>query len=185
VDENVEKILAALDETGLADDTVVIYTSDNGYYLGEHGLGDKRTAYEESLRIPFLVRYPRKIAAGTVVRELVLNMDLAPTLLSWAGVEGDWEMMGRDASGVLAGVAEEGWRKSFLYESYQDPEYADVTFDVRAVRTERGKLVTYPGRPEWTQVFDLLADPTEVKNLAGTGSEVERELRVELTRLGG
>jgi sialate O-acetylesterase len=102
-DENLGKLLDALDELGIAKDTVVVYSSDNGYYLGEHGLGDKRSLYEESLRIPMLVRYPRLFGKGRVVDEMVLNIDLAPTFLDLAGVPVPREMQGVSWKALAAG----------------------------------------------------------------------------------
>ena len=95
IDDNVGRLLKLLDDLGLADDTMVVFASDNGYYLGEHGLGDKRSAYEESLRIPLLVRYPQLGAKGKLVDQMALNIDLAPTLLDFAGVPVPKEMHGR------------------------------------------------------------------------------------------
>ena len=99
-DENLGRLLDALDELGLAEDTVVVYTSDNGYYLGEHCSGDKRSLYEESLRIPMLVRYPRLFGKGQVVDEMVLNIDLAPTFLDLAGVPVPPRDAGRELEGT-------------------------------------------------------------------------------------
>jgi N-acetylglucosamine-6-sulfatase len=173
VDDNVGRLLDALAAIGAAEDTVVIFTSDNGYYLGEHGLGDKRTAYDESLRIPLLVRYPRTVAAGLRVDELVLNTDIAGTVLELAGVRGDWRQDGRSLVPLLRGEPPAEWRTEFFYENFQDPEWANVTFDVEALRTAEAKLVVFPGRPEWTQAFDLKSDPLEMRNLAAEPAAAE------------
>lgn len=167
VDDNIGRLLEALRTQGLADDTLIIYAGDNGYYLGEHGLGDKRSAYEESIRIPLLVRYPRVVKAGTVVEALVLNLDLAATILEFAGVTPNWTQEGRSLAPLLRGERPADWRTEFFYENYQDPEYPDVTHDIQSIRTETAKIVAYPARPDWTQVFDLRADPHEMTNLAG------------------
>lgn len=163
VDENIGKLLAALDSLGLAEDTVVVYTSDNGYYLGEHNSGDKRSLYDESLRIPFLVRYPRLFGKGTVVDEMVLNLDLAPTFLDLAGVAVPPEMQGTSWKDIAAGRKPAGWRTSFFAQYYK--ELGDVP-TCYAVRTTTHKLVKYPNHPEWTELYDLTADPYEIKNLA-------------------
>jgi arylsulfatase A-like enzyme len=162
-DENLGRLLAALDELKLADDTVVIYSSDNGYYLGEHSLGDKRSAYDESLRIPMLVRYPRLVAKGSVRDELVLNLDLAPTLIDLAGAKIPAEMQGRSWKPLLAG-GRAPWRESFLSAYFFESNFP-TTPTVVAVRTAHAKLIKYPGRDDWTELFDLTADPYELKNL--------------------
>jgi arylsulfatase A-like enzyme len=162
-DDNLGRLLAALDELGLADNTVVIFTSDNGYYLREHGLGDKRSAYEESMRIPFLVRYPKLGVRGKVVDRMLLNIDLAPTLLDFAGVAVPAQVQGRSFRPLLEDKPV-AWRQAWLYEYFQERNYAAPT--VLAVRTETAKLIHYPGHDEWTEVFDLKADPYETKNLA-------------------
>jgi arylsulfatase A-like enzyme len=182
VDDNVGRILAALAENGLLEDTLILFAGDNGYYLGEHGLGDKRSAYEESIRIPLLAHYPRYIPAGTVVDALTLNVDLAPTILEVAGVAPGWRMQGASLVPLFGGAVPAEWRKEFLYENYQDPEYPAVTFDILSLRTEFAKRVEYPGRPEWTQVFDLRVDPLEMRNLAQDPSAavLSEELRVRL-----
>jgi len=113
VDENVVRLLEALDTLGLAEDTVVVYTSDNGYYLGEHNSGDKRSLYDESLRVPFLARYPRLFGKGTAVDEMVLNVDLAPTFLDLAGVPVPKEMQGASWKELAAGRKPAEWRQSF------------------------------------------------------------------------
>ena len=164
-DENLGKLLDALDELGLAEDTVVVYSSDNGYYLGEHGLGDKRSIYEESLRIPMLVRYPRLFGKGKVVDELVLNIDLAPTLLDLAGVPVPPEMQGVSWKALAAGQKPANWRQSFLAEYFYENGGGDTPTLV-GVRTTNAKLVKYPGHPGWTEIFDLAVDPYELKNLA-------------------
>jgi arylsulfatase A-like enzyme len=170
VDDNVGRLLDALEANGLADDTVVIFVSDNGYYLGEHGLGDKRTAYDESLRIPLLVRYPRKVQAGLRIDAMALNIDLAATVLELAGVPLDWKQDGRSLVPLLQGGRPADWRTEYFYENFRDPEFPDATFDVEALRTEDAKIVVFPGRPEWTQAFDLKLDPQEMNNVASDPS---------------
>jgi arylsulfatase A-like enzyme len=166
VDECVGRLLDALDETGFASNTVVIYTSDNGFYLGEHGLGDKRSAYEESLRVPFLVRDPALGAAGRgrVADEMVLNLDLAQTLLDYAGVPAPDTMQGRSWRPLLTGKAD-GWRSSWFYEYFAENQKNSRVPDITAVRTADAKLIVYAGHPEWSEVFDVKGDPYETKNL--------------------
>lgn len=167
VDENVGRLLARLEELRLSEDTVVIFTSDNGFYLGEHGLGDKRSAYEESIRIPLLVRYPRlgPEARGRLVDALALNIDLAPTLLDLAGVPIPPTLQGRSWRPLLTGPAPPDWRTAFFYEYFFESPFAVPT--VLAVRTQTAKLIRYPGHDDWTELFDLAADPYETRNLYG------------------
>jgi arylsulfatase A-like enzyme len=167
VDENVGRLLAKLDELKLADNTVVIFASDNGFYLGDHSTGDKRSAYDESLRIPLLVRYPKlgDKARSKLIDQMALNIDLAPTLLDLAGVRIPESMQGRSWRPLLEGnAASANWRTAFFYEYFYERNYAIPT--VLAVRTERAKLIKYPGHDDWTELFDLDADPYETKNLA-------------------
>lgn len=163
-DEGLGKLLAALDQLKLSDNTVLVFTSDNGYYLGEHCLGDKRSVYEESLRIPMLVRYPKRFPKGVVRDEMVLNTDIAPTFLELAGIPVPPHMQGRSMVPLLTGADTE-WRKSFLAEYFIEREYPN-TPSLLAVRTRDAKLVKYPGHEEWTELFDLSKDPYETRNLA-------------------
>ena len=185
LDENIGRLLDTLDELHLTDDTLILYAADNGYYLGEHGLGDKRTAYEESIRIPFLLRYPRRVPAASVRDELVLNLDFASTILDYCGLAPTWPQSGRSLAPLLAaapGVVP--WRSAFLYENFEDPAYPKVTFDVLAVRTLTHKYVEHPAHPAWTQLFDLRADPREMHNLVSdpAAAQTLAELRSELAR---
>ena len=170
VDENVGRVLAALDELALAENTVVIFASDNGFYIGEHGLGDKRSAYEESIRIPLLVRWPKlgPAARGKRIDEMALNIDLAPTLLDLADVKIPAEMHGRSWLPLLVGMRQsepaEKWRTAFFYEYFFENNFRIPT--VLAVRTQSAKLIKYPGHDDWTELFDLAADPYETNNLA-------------------
>jgi arylsulfatase A-like enzyme len=164
IDDNVGRLLQTLDELGLTENTVVVYSSDNGYYLGEHQLGDKRSAYEESLRVPFLVRYPKGMrqTKGRTEDDMVLNIDLAPTLLDFAGVAIPKEMQGRSLRPHLSGARPRP-REAFFYEYFYERGYTIPT--VLAVRTPDAKLIKYPGKDEWTELFDIKADPYETRNL--------------------
>ena len=162
-DENIGRLLTTLDEEGLTQDTVVICTSDNGYFLGEHALSDKRLAYEESIRIPVVVRYPRLVSPRRLSDLMILNIDVAPTILELAGVSIPSGMQGRSLRPLLAAQSTT-WRTSFLYEYWQESTYLGPT--MVGVRTATAKLVRYPGHDEWTQVFNLRADPYERYNQA-------------------
>jgi arylsulfatase A-like enzyme len=180
-DENLGRILQTLDDLKLAENTVVVFSSDNGYYLGEHGLGDKRSAYEESMRIPLLVRYPKAATRGKTLDQLALNIDLAPTLLDYAGVPVPREMQGRSWRPLLEGKKVD-WRRAFFYCYFFERGFATPT--VTAVRTETAKLIKYPGHDNWTELFDLSRDPYETKNLVAdaASADLRRDLEAEYTR---
>jgi arylsulfatase A-like enzyme len=177
IDDNVGKLLDLLDELKLADDTVVCFSSDNGYYLGEHGLGDKRSAYEEALRIPMLLRYPKLVAKGRTEDRMVLNVDPAATFLDLAGVPVPPEMHGRSWKPLLEGKADAPWRESFFYCYFFERGYATPT--TTAVRTKDAKLIKYPGHEDWTELFDLRADPYETQNLATDSAHAELRKSLE------
>jgi arylsulfatase A-like enzyme len=176
IDENVGRLLDTLDELELADGTIVVYVSDHGYMHGEHGLGGKATAYEESMRIPFLVRDPRLERAGVVAEGLAANIDVAPTLLDLAGLAIPPNTQGRSLRPLLEGT-DEAWRDALLYEFYRSPMYGGVPTTI-AVRHERWKLITYPGYPEWTELYDLDADPFEMNDLARDPDHAEIRARL-------
>jgi arylsulfatase A-like enzyme len=161
---------------------VVCFSSDNGYYLGEHSLGDKRSAYEESLRVPMLVRYPRLIPKGRTDDRMVLNVDPAPTFLELAGVPVPAAMQGRSWKPLLEGKTDVTWRDGFFYCYFFERNFATPT--TTAVRTETAKLIKYPGHDEWTEVFDLKTDPYETKNLATDPNyaELRKSLEAEYER---
>lgn len=178
IDENLGRLLDALDELQLADDTVVVYTSDNGYFLGERGLGDKRALYEEGIRIPFIVRYPRLFPKGKLVDELVINQDLAPTFLDLAGLPAHPGMHGRSFKALAQGNKPADWRTSFL--AYYRKELGD-TPTCHGIRTEDAKLIVYPKNPEWTEVYDLKSDPYELQRLPADGP-LAKHLMAELEK---
>jgi arylsulfatase A-like enzyme len=182
VDDNVGKLLRLLDELKLAEDTVFVFSSDNGYYLGEHNLGDKRTAYDESLRIPMLLRYPRAAKAGRTEDRMVLNIDPAATFLDLAGLPVPAAMHGRSWKPLIEGKTEAAWRDSYFYCYFYEKGFnAPLT---TAVRTSEAKLIKYPGHDEWTEVFDLKADPYEIKNLAQDPAyaDLRKKLEAEYDR---
>jgi len=178
VDENLGRLLDALDQLKLAEDTVVVYTSDNGFYLGEHGLGDKRALYEEGLRIPFIVRYPRQFPKGKLVDEMIINQDLAPTFLDLAGLPASPGMHGVSFKPLALGNKPADWRTSFL--AYYRKELGD-TPTCRGVRTEDAKLIVYKNNPEWNEVYDLKNDPYELNSLPADGPLATR-LKAELEK---
>ncbi len=178
IDENLGRLLDTLDALKLADDTVVVYSSDNGYYLGERGLGDKRALYEEGLRIPYIVRYPRLFPKGKLVDDMVLNIDLAPTFLDLAGLPAQPGMNGVSWKKVALGEKPADWRTSFL--TYYRKELGD-TPTCHGVRTEDAKLIVYPQNAEWTEVYDLKNDPYELNRLPADGP-LAIKLKAELEK---
>jgi arylsulfatase A-like enzyme len=164
VDDDVGRILDELDALKLADDTLIVFVGDNGYYLGDHGLGDKRSAYDESMRIPILMRYPRSGVQGKVIDEIVLNIDLAPTFLDFAGLPIPSQMQGASWVPLLHGDTS-NWRQQFMFV-YLFERNLPATPPMLALRTASAKLIEYPDRKAWTELFDLKADPHETQNLA-------------------
>jgi len=185
VDESVGRLLRFLDESGLAANTLVLYSSDQGFYLGEHGWFDKRWIFEESLRTPLLIRWPGVTAPGSVNRDLVSNLDFAETLLEAAGVAVPGEMQGRSLVPLLKGHTPADWRKSFYYHYYEYPGPHDVARHYGVV-TARYKLVYfYEPQFDYWELFDLEKDPRELTSVYGRPeyAEVQKELHAELARL--
>lgn len=163
IDEGMGRIWKALEETGQLENTFIVFTSDNGYFWGEHHLGDKRWAYEEALRIPMLMRYPKRIKAGSKIREMVMNVDMAPTMLALAGLPATAEMQGRSILPLLKGPVR-NWRTAFLSEYFMEPNFPRVP-SWQAVRNERWKYVHYTEMKGMDELYDLKSDPLEMKNL--------------------
>jgi arylsulfatase A-like enzyme len=184
VDENVGRVLDFLDREELAKDTVVVYTSDQGFYLGEHGWFDKRFMYEESLRMPLLVRYPREIKPHVDRRDMVMNLDFAPTFLDYAGVEAPAGMQGRSMRAVLRGRTPADWRRSIYYHYFEYPAVHMVRRHY-GVRTNRYKLIRFYYDIDAWELYDLQKDPHELHNVYSDPAyaRVEREMKAELERL--
>ena len=196
MDDGIGRLLDTLDDEGLADDTVVIYTSDQGFFLGDHGWYDKRFMYEESLRMPFIIRYPREIAPGTVNADMVLNLDFPSTLLACAGVPIPDDMQGTSIRPLLRGRTPGGWRTSMYYRYWMHKAHHNV-YAHYGVRTRRYKLIYYygeacgqegaidePSEPEW-ELFDLDRDPCELNSVYRDAAcaDVVTSLKAELHRL--
>ncbi len=192
LDRNIGRLLNYLDEKGLTGNTVVIYASDQGFYLGEHGWFDKRFIYEESLRTPFIMRYPGVIPPGSRVGAITLNIDWGPTLLDIAGIKSPSDMQGvsflplldgrTDAAGVSAAKA--GWRKAMYYHYYEYPQPHHV-YPHFGIRTERYVLVRFYGPSNFWELYDLERDPHELKNLFGQPAYMAKteELTAKLKEL--
>ena len=197
IDENVGRLLDHLDEAGLTDDTIVVYTSDQGFFLGEHGWFDKRLMYEESLSMPLLVRYPPQIEAGSRCEEIVVNVDFAPTLLELMNVETPSSVQGRSFAPLLRGDAVSDWPESMYYRYWMHRDGSHNCPAHYGVRTKTHKLICYYNDPldqpgasgpidpvEW-ELFDLVADPYEINNVADDPNyhSLRDELMAELARL--
>ncbi len=183
VDKNVGRVLDYLEESGLAENTIVIYTSDQGWYLGEHGWYDKRWMYEESFRTPLMVRWPGKIKPGTVNTDMVMNLDFAQTFLDIAGADQPDDMQGASMKPVFEGNTPDDWRKSVYYHYYEFPGAHSVAKH-NGVRTERYKLINFYENKEW-ELFDLKEDPNELNSVYDDPdyADIKKDLEVELQRL--
>jgi len=181
VDESVGRMLDYLDKNGLAENTIVVYASDQGFYLGEHGWYDKRWMFEESFKMPFAIRWPGVTKPGSRPKEMIQNIDYAPTFLEAAGVEIPTEIQGKSITPVLKDDSKE-WRKSLYYSYYEKGEH-NVPQHF-GVRTETHKLFYLPETDEW-QLFDLVKDPQELKSVHNSPAyaKVKEELTQEFNRL--
>ena len=183
VDDGVGEVLNYLDEAGLSDNTIVVYTSDQGFYLGEHGWFDKRFMYEESLKTPFLIRYPKEIPAGSQVNELIQNLDYAPTFLDYANVKIPEDMQGESFRKIVSNETEE-WRDAIYYTYYEYPSVHMVKRHY-GIRTDRYKLIHfYYDIDEW-ELFDLKNDPNEMNNIYDDPkySEIKEQMHKKLSEL--
>jgi len=184
VDENIGRVLDYLEKSGLAENTLVIYTSDQGFYLGEHGWFDKRFMYEESLRMPMLARLPGVIPAGSVNGDLVSNLDFAPTFLDLAGMPAPQDMQGESLLPLLQGKIHPNWRESVYYHYYEYPA-VHMTKRHNGVRTQRYKLMHFYHDIDAWELYDLKKDPQELLNVYADPNyaEIGEDLKSEMTRL--
>ena len=165
VDESVGKILDYLDNNGLSENTIVIYTSDQGFYLGEHGWFDKRFMYEESLSMPLVIRYPREIKGQQELDEIVLNLDFAPTFLDYAGIKAPKSMQGYSIRNLVSGKQKSKWRKSMYYHYYEFPHGWHFVKKHYGIRTDRYKLIHFYDDIDAWEFYDLKNDPSELNNI--------------------
>lgn len=196
IDDNVGRLLAYLDDSGLREDTLVVYTADHGFFLGDHGWYDKRFMYEPSIRIPCLLRYPRAVTPGTVIDQMVINPDFAPSLLDFAGLPVPATMQGCSVVPLLVSDPPSDWRTAFYYHYWMHLAHFNVPAHY-GVRTERYKLIYYPGeppdaagvipeqRPPAWELFDLVRDPDELHNVyaAPEYAEIRADLELQLAEL--
>jgi arylsulfatase A-like enzyme len=172
LDENLARVIDHLEAEGIKDETLIVYTSDQGYWLGQHGMFDKRLILETSLKMPLIVRYPKEVKAGAVNDRLAMNIDFGPTMLDFAGVTVPAAMQGTSLRPLLRGEDPADWRKAVFYAYYAR---APVHW---GIRTERYKLIRFPDHEEM-EFYDLKEDPDEMRNLA---SEESRQQAVAATR---
>lgn len=194
IDDNIGKLLDYLDQAGLAENTVVIYTADQGYFLGEHGMFDKRMFYEEAMRMPFVIRYPKEIKGGSSIDDIILNLDFPALFADYAGIEKQDFVQGRSFRYNLKGDTPKDWRQSMYYRYWLHRTERPAHF---AIRNHRYKLGFFYGlpldmtgamqqatEPSW-EFYDLKKDPTESRNAYGNPkySETINELKKELAKL--
>ena len=182
VDDGLGEIYDLLKKKGILENTIIVFAGDNGFFQGEHGLGDKRLAYNESMRIPLIMRYPKLANANLTISEMILNADIAPTFLEMAGVSIPAQMQGKSIVPLLLGK-NENWRKSFLFTYWTDLIYFIPR--ITAIRTEKYLYSTTPDINDMDELYDVVNDPAELYNLAGKPaySTVENTLKTELEQL--
>ena len=183
VDDNIGKVLKYLDDNELTENTIVVYTSDQGFYLGDHGWFDKRFMYEPSLHMPLIVRYPKVVKAGQQIDKMVLNVDFAPSLLQAAGIEPDESMQGNDFFTLFEGE-NVPWRKAMYYHYYEYPKWHNVQPHY-GVRTDRYKLIHYYYNIDVWELFDLQNDPDELHNIYDDpdNEELIQTLKIKMAEL--
>ncbi|HRX78321.1 MAG TPA: sulfatase [Pirellulaceae bacterium] len=184
VDEGVGQLLGALETAGKLDNTVFVFMSDHGYWYGEHGLSvERRLAYEEGIRIPLLVRYPKVIQPGSVIDEFALSIDLAPTLLELSGASEKMAVDGESLVPLLRGNSPENWRNSFLIQYNSDTVFPRVDrMGYRAIRTQRWKFIRYNELDGMDELYDMKHDPYEMHNLARAAGSDFADVLIDLNR---
>jgi len=192
VDDSLSRMIEALEKAGQLDNTVIVLTSDHGYFYGEHGLdAERRLAYEETIRIPLLIRAPaagfgdmskRRIQPGQRLNQFALSIDIAPTMLDFAGVSRPTNLQGRSLAPLLRG-ARIGWREDFLIEYFSDTVFARIrNMGYQAVRTKRWKYIQYQELQGMDELYDLSGDPYELNNVIASGPVAEMQRRLERLR---
>lgn len=184
VDDNIGRVLNYLKENNLEENTIIIYASDQGFFLGEHGWFDKRFMYEESLRMPFVIKYPNVIKPKTVIHDVISNIDIAPTILELAGVEIPDEIQGESFVNNLKGNTAKNWRQSMYYHYYEYPFWHHVQPHY-GIRTERYKLIHFYYDVDVWELYDLEKDSKELNNLINSINHQQLivELKKELSEL--
>jgi len=186
VDESLGRIMEAIDALGELDNTIIVVTSDHGYWYGEHGLWEeRRLAYEEALRIPMMLRFPERVSPGSRPLQMVLSIDVAPTMLDFAGVQAPGTLHGKSLVPILEGKSPE-WRSSFLVEYYSDTVFERIDhMGYKAVRSDRYKYIRYEDLEGMDELYDLQSDPYELRNVIGDSryESALKDMQAELNRL--
>jgi arylsulfatase A-like enzyme len=184
VDENIGRVLDYLDAEGLSENTIVIYTSDQGFYLGDHGFYDKRFMYEPSLRMPFVIRYPDKIEAGRQNEDIMMNIDFAPTLMDFAGIPIPDEIQGKSFKSRLLESPASDWREAMYYHYYEYPFWHHVQPHY-GIRSEKHKLIHFYYDIDTWEFYDLEKDPDELNNLINDEAyqDLIEEMKQQLSEL--
>ncbi|RUA10161.1 MAG: sulfatase, partial [Flavobacteriia bacterium] len=184
VDDNIGRVMKYLDEHGLADNTIVIVTADQGFYLGEHGFFDKRFIYEPSVNMPLIVRYPNHIKPGSVNTDIVTNIDFAPTLLDLAGIKTNHKMQGSDFTPLLFGKTPENWQTAMYYHYYEFPYWHHVQPHY-GIRTKRYTLAHFYYNIDVWELYDNQKDPEQIHNIIDDPAyaDVVKDLKAQLKQL--
>ena len=165
VDDSIGKIIETLEALDQLEETIIIYYSDNGYMMGEHGLIDKRVMYEESIRVPAFVHWPERTGRPSINASFILNIDLGPTILDMAGLSSPSSMQGRSFLPLVLGE-QTSWREDFVYEYFVDPQAAQ-TPTIFGLRTKAYSYMTYHGVWDLFELYDMQQDPAQLNNLVG------------------
>ena len=184
VDDNIGRVLDYLKKNNLEENTVIVITSDQGFYLGDHGFFDKRFIYEESLRMPFMVKYPKKIKSGSVNEDIITNIDFAPTLLELANIDTNQQMQGKSFVGILEGETPKNWQKAMYYHYYEFPFWHHVQPHY-GIRTQKYTLAHFYYNIDVWELYDLEKDPTQMNNIIDDASysPIIKDLKTQLKQL--
>lgn len=184
VDDNIGRVLKYLDENNLTDNTIIVLTSDQGFYLGDHGFFDKRFIYEESIRMPFMVKYPKLVKAGSVNEDIITNIDFAPTLLDLANIKTEQKMQGHSFKSILKGKTPADWQKGMYYHYYEFPYWHHVQPHY-GIRTQKYTLAHFYYNIDIWELYDLEKDPTQINNIIADPqyANVVTDLKAQLKAL--
>lgn len=184
VDDNIGRVLKYLDENNLTDNTIIVLTSDQGFYLGDHGFFDKRFIYEESIRMPFMVKYPKLVKAGSVNEDIITNIDFAPTLLDLANIKTEQKMQGHSFKPILKGKTPADWQKGMYYHYYEFPYWHHVQPHY-GIRTQKYTLAHFYYNIDIWELYDLEKDPTQINNIIADPqyANVVTDLKAQLKAL--
>lgn len=184
VDDNIGRVLDYLKKNNLEENTVIVITSDQGFYLGDHGFFDKRFIYEESLRMPFMVKYPKKIKSGSVNEDIITNIDFAPTLLELANIDTNQQMQGKSFVDILEGETPKNWQKAMYYHYYEFPFWHHVQPHY-GIRTQKYTLAHFYYNIDVWELYDLEKDPKQMNNIIDDASysPIIKDLKTQLKQL--